>query len=68
MLNHLYLAGNAIGNSGISMVSDALKENDRILDLDLTNNDITGSIGAEAIFEMIEASHNNIKKIMLCKN
>ena len=49
LLSHIYVAGNYIGNDGLKLLANGLKLNDRVMDIDLTNNDIQGSTGAEAI-------------------
>jgi Ran GTPase-activating protein (RanGAP) involved in mRNA processing and transport len=48
MLSHIYIAGNFIGNKGIKILAEGLAHNDRVMALDLTNNDIT-SEGAHSI-------------------
>jgi hypothetical protein len=42
MLQHLYLAGNYMGNLGVELLAAGLHYNDRVVDLDLANNDISG--------------------------
>lgn len=68
LLSDLYLAGNFIGNKGIQILAEGLKYNDKLMLLDLTNNEISGKIGAEAIIKIITASYNNIKKLVLKRN
>lgn len=46
LLSHLYLAGNYIGNSGLNLLKDGLIGNLKVLDLDISNNEIRGKEGA----------------------
>lgn len=49
LLSHIYIAGNFIGNSGLKILANGLRSNDRVMSLDLTNNEISGLSGAKAI-------------------
>lgn len=58
MLSHIFLAGNYMGNSGVRMLAEGLRNNKKVMELDLTNNNIKGSEGAEAISEIISSEKN----------
>lgn len=45
-----------------------MRNNHRVMDLDLTNNQIEGTIGAEILGEIITEQGNSLKKLNLRKN
>lgn len=60
LLAHIYLAGNYIGNSGIKDLEEGLRKNDKIIDIDVTNNDIRGNEGALNIAKILMRQGNQI--------
>lgn len=42
MLSHIHIAGNYVGNQGLRMLVDGMIGNDRVIDIDLSNNQIEG--------------------------
>lgn len=68
MLSHIYLAGNYIGNSGLQILANGLRNNERVMALDLTNNEISGLQGAEPLLQILTNQNNQIKRLVLSKN
>ena len=68
MLSHIYIAGNYIGNTGVQILAQGLQNNDRVMALDLSNNEISGMQGADGIFQILGNKNNKIKKLILAKN
>ena len=74
LIAHVYLAGNYMGNSGCQLLADGLRDNDRVCEFDLSNNDINGLEGAKALSQIFTIQPgstkkvNALKKINLMKN
>jgi len=58
LLSHIYLAGNYIGNHGLEILAKGLMHNNRVMSLDVSNNEIAGTAGASAIGMILENSQN----------
>ncbi|CDW82527.1 UNKNOWN [Stylonychia lemnae] len=68
MLSHIFLAGNYIGNQGLQLLASGLKTNDRVMALDLSNNEITGCQGADGLYEILTNESNQILELIISKN
>lgn len=68
LLSHLYLAGNYIGNHGLELLASGLMHNDRVMSLDISNNEITGIAGAKAIGFMLQNPQNHLRRLNISKN
>eukprot|EP00347_Sterkiella_histriomuscorum_P009618 403340520 len=68
MLSFLYLAGNYIGNQGVQILASGLENNERIIALDLSNNEISGTQGADGLCQILQNKNNQIIKLILSKN
>ena len=50
------------------MLAEGLRDNNRVMVLELTSNEIHGKEGAEAVYDILVTYGNTIRKLILDKN